>query len=626
MPDGAEREAPNAEQHALGLLAARLPDLDTREPELAWLSSHRVHVDAAWARDTPLALLASRLGLGHAETLTCALCRAVESEPMAGRALTRLQAPLAGARPTLALVSRAFGAGIETLAAGAALRLGVLTLLGDGPLPTRELAMPATLHCALAGIALAPEGVRLDAPDIALPDTLLAAARDQARALAAAPGMTLAIRGAARDDARAAAAAIARELGGAPAYLGDARLPGLIPWLIASRHVAVLDTQHGPGERQLVPRLADLPLIVLSGPDGALHCESGRIATWHLPLPDLEDRTRLWRGALDTADPACCAAAHASDPAATLGLRRMSAAHIAALAHAASHEARLAGRARPQGGDVARAAARLAHPDGLAQPVGTEVEDEALVLAPTTRAELEALLARCRLRERLDAGLGSSMRARSRPGVAALFTGPSGTGKTLACAWLARRLGLPLWRVDIAAVTSKYIGETEKNLAQLLARAEAEGVPLLFDEADALFGKRTEVRDANDRHANQQTNYLLQRIESFDGIAFITSNSRARFDAAFTRRIDAIVDFPAPGPEERRALWLAHLGETHALAPAEINRLAASMDLTGGHIRNVVLAAAVSARAARRRLGMDDVRAALAAEYRKIGRQMAALT
>ena len=183
------------------------------------------------------------------------------------------------------------------------------------------------------------------------------------------------------------------------------------------------------------------------------------------------------------------------------------------------------------------------------------------------------------------------------PGVRALFVGPSGTGKTLAVGWMATRLGLPLYRVDLASVTSKYIGETEKNLAQLFARAEHSEVVLLFDEADSLFGKRTDVKDSNDRFANAQTNYLLSRIESYEGIAILTSNSRARFDSAFTRRLDAIVDFPAPGPEERRDLWTAHLGQAHGLDFADLNRLAAKCDLAGGHIRNIVLAAAALARA-----------------------------
>ena len=143
---------------------------------------------------------------------------------------------------------------------------------------------------------------------------------------------------------------------------------------------------------------------------------------------------------------------------------------------------------------------------------------------------------------------------------------------------------------------------------------------LLFDEADSLFGKRTDVKDANDRFANAQTNYLLQRIESFEGIAILTSNSRARFDSAFTRRLDAIVEFPPPGPEERRALWLAHLGDAHTLSTIELNRIAAACDFAGGHIRNATFAAAVMARTRARAITYVDVAAGIAAEYRKLGK------
>jgi len=189
----------------------------------------------------------------------------------------------------------------------------------------------------------------------------------------------------------------------------------------------------------------------------------------------------------------------------------------------------------------------------------------------------------------------------------------------MAAGWLATVLGLPLYRIDLAAVSSKYIGETEKNLAQLFARAEHADVVLLFDEADALFGKRTDVKDANDRFANAQTNYLLQRMESFEGIAVLTSNSRGRFDSAFTRRLDAIVEFPLPTPSDRRALWLAHLGDHHALSAGELNCLATVCDLAGGHIRNVMLAAAAQAGA--RPIGFNAITAGVAAEYRKLGRQ-----
>jgi SpoVK/Ycf46/Vps4 family AAA+-type ATPase len=192
----------------------------------------------------------------------------------------------------------------------------------------------------------------------------------------------------------------------------------------------------------------------------------------------------------------------------------------------------------------------------------------------------------------------------------------------LAAGWLATLLGLPLYRVDLASVTSKYIGETEKNLAQLFAQAERSDVVLLFDEADSLFGKRTEIKDSNDRFANAQTNYVLQRIESYDGIVLLTSNSRSRFDGAFSRRLDMIIEFPAPGPEERRGLWVAHLGVEHRLTAYELNRLAATVDLAGGHIRNVVLTAAVVAQDAGRSIGFADLVVGLVAEYRKLGRQV----
>ena len=176
--------------------------------------------------------------------------------------------------------------------------------------------------------------------------------------------------------------------------------------------------------------------------------------------------------------------------------------------------------------------------------------------------------------------------------------------------------------MDLASVTSKYIGETEKNLSQLLARAEQAEVILFFDEADALFGKRTDISDSNDRFANAQTNYLLQRIENYDGIVLLTSNSQTRFDTAFARRIDFVIAFAQPSPEQRRAIWLAHLGERTKVAPADVNRLAALVDFTGGHIRNAVLAAAVNARHQKRGVNFADLLVSVESELRKLGRQL----
>jgi SpoVK/Ycf46/Vps4 family AAA+-type ATPase len=166
------------------------------------------------------------------------------------------------------------------------------------------------------------------------------------------------------------------------------------------------------------------------------------------------------------------------------------------------------------------------------------------------------------------------------------------------------------------------VGETEKNLSLLMTRAEESEVLLLFDEADSLFGKRTDIKDANDRFANAQTNYLLQRMESFNGIAVLTSNTAARFDTAFSRRFDMILEFPLPGAEERRELWCAHLGGNHQLSDSDLNRIAVAADLTGGQIRNAVLSAAVTAQSRGAAIALDDILLGLKSEYRKLGRQL----
>jgi hypothetical protein len=329
-------------------------------------------------------------------------------------------------------------------------------------------------------------------------------------------------------------------------------------------------------------------------------------------VPSPTERQAIWRAL--TADEAL---------ADQLGERlRHGPAGIQALARAGRLEAGMAEAPRLSAAHVMRASRLGMAVDlgSLAELLPEPIPDQALVVSPAVAAQLEVLCARCRHRDRLVADLGPAMRASYRPGVRALLHGPSGTGKSLAVGWLATRIGLPLYRVDLASVTSKYIGETEKNLALLFARAEQAEVVLLFDEADALFGKRTEGRDANDRFANAQTNYLLQRIESFEGIALLTSNTRARFDSAFTRRLDAIIEFPVPAPEERRSIWRAHLGDQHGIDATALNRLASSCDLAGGHIRNAVLAAAARTRQRNGTIQAEDVRQAIAAEYRKLGK------
>lgn len=260
----------------------------------------------------------------------------------------------------------------------------------------------------------------------------------------------------------------------------------------------------------------------------------------------------------------------------------------------------------------------------MAHAIRYIITDSSLVLQKNVKRDLTNLLHRCENWELLDENLGVAIRARYQSGVRALIVGPSRTGKTLVASWLSNKLGLPLYRVDLASVVSKYIGETEKNLANLLAKAEASDVVLLFDEADSLFGKRTEIKDSTDRFANSQTNYLLQRIETYRGIIILTSNSRSRFDSAFTRRLDKIIEIPLPGPDERRKLWRTHLGSNHDLGKNQLNQLALKCDIGGDHIRNGVLSAEVFAKSSNRQMRFADVIEGVVSEYRKLGRQLPA--
>ena len=587
----------------------------------AWLAEWRALPPPA---DQRLAALAVTLGLSVAEQVAIALVCAAESDAMAARVLAWLQAPVGGPRPTVGLaaqVAAALGdtAPVAALAAGPARRAGLLRMDDDSrALPEVTLTVPQPVVFALADPpTLHWPGLRIGpVDDTPLPPSLVAAARARSEALARGASQVLVVRSGHPKEAQAAAAEVARQMHARAAFI-DGELPaGLGPWLWLAAAVPVLCIDLAPGERRRIVPIPGWggPLLVATGPDGSIEFQGDTAPGWRVPIPPPQERAELWRAALGDAE-----------FAASLGWRHCHAAgRIAELGRAARFEARVHGGGPVTQAHVVQAACGGSAGDlgALAELMEDAVPDEALVLPPQLRAELEAFAARCLARDGAAQGLGPAAQARFRTGVRALFVGPSGTGKSLAAGWVATRLGLPLYRVDLASVTSKYIGETEKNLAQLFARAEHAEVVLMFDEADSLFGKRTDVKDSNDRFANGQTNYLLSRIESYQGIAVLTSNSRARFDSAFTRRLDVIAEFPPPGPVERRALWLAHLGGHHRLDTGAVNRLAAVCDLAGGHVRNVVLAAAARARG--RPIEEADLLPALAAEYVKLGKPVPA--
>jgi predicted nucleic acid-binding protein len=274
--------------------------------------------------------------------------------------------------------------------------------------------------------------------------------------------------------------------------------------------------------------------------------------------------------------------------------------------------------ARQVGGSGGAGAHRI--PSAAGGAAGPSFAD--LVLPEHATASLRQLVNWARVRDQVTAR--GPLRAKG-GGIAALFTGSPGTGKTLAANVIAEELALDLFQVDLSAIVDKYIGETEKNLERVFVSAEALNVVLFFDEADALFGSRSEVRDSRDRYANQEVAYLLQRMEQFDGITILATNLRGNLDQAFSRRMSFIVHFPDPDPATRRRLWQAHLCQltpADADDPMDVGFLAESVELAGGDIRNIVLAAAYDATSAGEPVGMRHLAAAAVSEYRKLGRRI----
>lgn len=229
-----------------------------------------------------------------------------------------------------------------------------------------------------------------------------------------------------------------------------------------------------------------------------------------------------------------------------------------------------------------------------ASAIETTLDWSDLVLHPVTLGQVQEIALWLRHGPRLMGELG--MAARLRPGLRALFHGPPGTGKTLTAGLLGRSTGREVYRIDLSLVVSKYIGETEKNLARVFDQAQHKGWILFFDEADALFGKRSETQDAHDRYANQEVSFLLQRIECFDGIAVLATNQRDNIDPAFARRFEAVIYFPLPSADERLRLWRQALPAGLALAPqVDLAQLARCHELCGGAIVNAARHAALAA-------------------------------
>jgi len=229
--------------------------------------------------------------------------------------------------------------------------------------------------------------------------------------------------------------------------------------------------------------------------------------------------------------------------------------------------------------------------DHLAQHIDPRATWDDLILDTRSKQLLREVAMHVRQKTLVYETWGFAGRSARGLGISALFAGPSGTGKTTAAEVLARELALDLYRIDLSALVSKYIGETEKNLRQVFDAAEDGGAILLFDEADALFGKRSEVKDSHDRYANMEVSYLLQRMEAYRGLAILTTNLRDSLDSAFMRRIRFVVEFPFPSPEQRVAIWQRMFPPSAPTRDLDMTKLA-RLNLAGGSIRNVALGGA----------------------------------
>ena len=327
------------------------------------------------------------------------------------------------------------------------------------------------------------------------------------------------------------------------------------------------------------------------------------------------EQAGIWQSALDRVKGTADVALFASRTHLTVS-------EIGRTASLAAERAVSSKRATPEHNDFVEAL-REAVPDPVspvARSTRPRVAWSRLVLERETKARLEELVGRVQHRRTVEDDWGMAGAEGRGDGLIALFHGESGTGKTLGAEAVAARLGLPMMRVDLSRVVSKYIGETEKHLGALFDAAEGFRAVLFFDEADALFGNRTGVKDAHDRYANLETNYLLFRLEAFEGAALLATNLLTNIDTAFTRRLQFIVHFPRPSAALQRLIWVHHLPAEQLAADVDLDALVRRQDLVGGEIRNAALAAAYATAAAGGKIQQATLEHAVRAERIKRGK------
>jgi hypothetical protein len=487
------------------------------------------------------------------------------------------------------------------------------------PLPERSLRLPLGLWSVLRGVDHWPDPLRpVPLPDLAGgSDTATVAATDLARSVAGPEPRVVVVTGDRRDDtelaalAAAALAAAGRRMVALPAAdLDDERTAA---W---SAHVAARGAVPLVVGRPTGPPLARHPgpVVVATATVAGLGTDDRPVVTVDVPAADIGDAVAMWHRLLPEMNGA------GAELAGLLRVGELGATR--AVTDTRTAAATLDPRALSVEGVVAHVRRRTdVELPGSVRLTRPHASWDQLVLPDHQQRLLRSVVDRVRGQARVLHEWGFSTSARSRGGTRILLSGPPGTGKTLAAEVTAAALGLDLLVVDLAALVSKWLGETEKNIAEVFDAAERCQAVLFFDEADAVFGKRTDGSDAQSRWANLETAYLLGRMERFDGLVVLATNLRRNIDDAFVRRLDVVVELDDPDEPAREELWRRHLAlAAPRAADVDLGVLAGLYALTGGLIRNAVLSAAFAAAASGRPIDQDGLIRAVHDEYRKAGR------
>ena len=622
----------NPDEHSK--LQERFPLIASYAPLAADEIDHDIHLfEAGYAGHLPIRALRQDLDISEASLYFLLASGLVEEDIQIGALFANLQTPLNSRYPCIGLLSWLLSDTEGMPADGWAIsqelaRHGLVTVKQDDDTPHLEWALrvPLVLWMALRG-QTAPNPTeniqRYEAHTFPNIDELILA-EDYRQQIQKLPIMlqrndipALVLRGMVGTGRRTIIGSVARELGRDILVLEKTEATDLNPLgalATLTNAIPVIRLDANPGETitlNLLPGYRRVVGITMGRTGGIAGKLMDSVLTVTLPAPNYQERAHFWQRTDHPID------SEHLEPIVEQFL--LTGGRIHGVARQATVQMEIAGRSRVTIDDVQGAVRTMNRQEleTLATPLTPISDWDSLIVNSQITESLRMLQVRCRMREHLLEHTGAAFEDNLNRGVRALFAGPSGTGKTFAVRALAGALNMDVYRVDLAGIVNKYIGETEKNLNRVFTYAEELDILLLLDEGDSLMTTRTDVKGANDRYANLETNFLLQRLESYEGIIVVTTNAAQRIDQAFIRRLDVVIDFTRPDVAERRLLWMIHLPADHNLNAAFFEHIVQRCELTGGQIRNVALNASLLALDDRRLIEDEHLDYALRREYHK---------